>query len=180
GRVGKWPCGPEGAWCKMPWRSESHVVGRLRFRNGTRFARSGIAPGHYFWDHVMADNKGRRRVTLGVEVLETRAAPSASPWLTESFDGTAAGGLPAGWSQWSSTGGAPFGVSPARSFTGPNGLAATATKSTMAARAWLNAVLPPDGQASADVFVNTAIPSQVFVRGVNLDTPTPSYYALGV
>jgi hypothetical protein len=115
-----------------------------------------------------------------MELLEARQAPSASPWLLESFDTTAPGGLPAGWARWSSSGTAPIGVSSSLAFTAPNGLAFTAPASNVSGRAWYTTPLPADSQVSADLFVTSLIPAQVLVRGSSLNTATPSYYALAV
>jgi hypothetical protein len=102
------------------------------------------------------------------------------PSVTEQFDATAAGALPAGWAQWSSAGDAPFAASAARAVSVPNGLAATAAVSSTAARAWPAAFAGADVQASADVYLNSLIPAQVLARGTGLNGPTPSYYAASV
>jgi hypothetical protein len=115
-----------------------------------------------------------------MEVLESREAPCASLGISESFDGTAPGGLPADWSQWSSTGAAAFAVSATRAFSAPNGLAATASLSSLSARAWLDAAQPADLQVNAAVYVDSLIPAQVLARGMALDTSAASYYAVAV
>src|SRR5262249_53560818 len=71
----------------------------------------------------------------------------------------------------------PFAVSSARAVSAPNGLAVTASLSTTAARAWFNTAQPADVQVSADVYLDTLIPAQVFARGSGLNTTAPSYYA---
>jgi hypothetical protein len=107
--------------------------------------------------------------------------PSLSPaGGLETFDTTPPGSLPAGWSQWSRDGSSAFAVSAARALSGPNGLAVTAGLSNLAARSWLNAPLPADLQVSADVYLGTLIPAQLFARGSGLDGSTPSYYALSL
>jgi hypothetical protein len=118
-----------------------------------------------------------RAASLGIEQLEGRLVPSGVPLLQESFDNTPAGSLPSGWSQWSSTGQSAFAVSSARPFAGPNGLASSGT-SSVAARAWSATPEPADVQATATVFVNSLSPAQVLARGKNLNTATPTYYAL--
>jgi hypothetical protein len=92
----------------------------------------------------------------------------------ESFDNTAAGKLPAEWAQWK-TGGASFEASSAKALSGANSLAC-AGGSTAAARAWMSKPLAADAQASAAVFLNTLVPAQVLVRGIDLETAAPSYY----
>jgi hypothetical protein len=118
-----------------------------------------------------------RPVALRLESLEPRLVPSG---VTESFDTTAPGTLPAGWSQWSSTGGAAFAVSDTLADSAPNGLTVTSNQESLAARAWLDAAAPADVQVQADVFLGTLIPAQVFARGTNLDTAAASYYAHSV
>ena len=124
------------------------------------------------------DRKGRAP-SLGLEMLEARLVPSGVPLLQQSFDGTPIGALPSGWSQWSSNGSAAFAVSSAQPLSGPNGLASSAA-SNVSARAWAATAEPADVQATADVFVNDLTPAQVLARGSNLNTTTPTYYALSV
>jgi hypothetical protein len=124
--------------------------------------------------------QGKRRVALHVELLETREAPSASPWLSETFDTTAVGSLPAGWAGWNNSGGGAFQVSTAHALSGSNGLTSNATASAADARAWYTTVTPADVDASADVYLNSLIPTRVLVRGSGLSTATPSFYAVAV
>ena len=98
--------------------------------------------------------------------------------LQESFDSTPPGSLPAGWSQWSS-GAASFAVSTAQPESGPAGLASSGA-SNVTARGWLATSQPADVQASADVFVNALTGTQVLVRGSNLSSDSPTYYALTI
>ncbi len=122
-----------------------------------------------------------RAATPTVELLEVRAAPSAAPWLLESFDTTAVGKLPSGWAQWASSPAAAAAVSSAQAFSAPNNLALTAGSSNTSARAWFNTPLPSaDAQVSANIFLGTLIPAEVLARGSNLGTTTPSFYALAV
>ena len=107
--------------------------------------------------------KHHRSLPLRVEPLEERTVPSAS-LLLESFDTTAPGALPAGWSQWSSTPAASFGASTALALSGTEGLAVNATLSTASARAWPAAAQPADVQVSSAVYLTSAIPAQVFCR----------------
>jgi hypothetical protein len=105
---------------------------------------------------------------------------ATQPGVSEPFDQAATGSLPAGWAQWSSTAEAPFAVTAGRAVSAPNGLAATAAFSSTTARAWPAAFSATDLQASADVYLNSLIPAQVFARGTNLGGATPSYYAVSV
>src|SRR5207253_2036528 len=92
-----------------------------------------------------------------LETLESRLAPSVS----EAFDTTPVGSLPADWSQWSSiAGGANFAVESSVANSAPNGLAVNAIYSTVAARAWPNAPQAADVQVSADVYLGSLIPGQ--------------------
>src|SRR4051812_15582166 len=123
----------------------------------------------------MKTYKRLRPVRLRLEELEPRLAPAGG---LESFDTTPPGTLPAGWSQWSSTGTGAFAVSSAPALSAPNSLAVNSpTASGLSARAWVNAAQPANVQAGAAVYVNGAIPPQVLARGTGLDTATPSYYA---
>src|SRR5262249_60627153 len=109
------------------------------------------------------------------------AGGSTNPsWPADSFDQTAVGALPAGWAQWTSTTPNAFAVSAAQFVSSPNSLAATAAASNIAARAWNTTPLPADAQATAGVFVNNLIPAQLFVRGQQLNTAAPSYYAVSI
>jgi hypothetical protein len=124
----------------------------------------------------------RPRLTPTVETLESRELLSAAPtpaavlWQ-QNFDRTAAGALPSGWSQWTSQ--AAFGVAPTPGSDRTAGLAATGDRG-QTARAWANAAQPADIRASADIFVNNLVPAQLFVRGSNLNTSAPTYYAVSV
>ncbi|HJT77911.1 MAG TPA: hypothetical protein VJ739_11980, partial [Gemmataceae bacterium] len=120
---------------------------------------------------------GPSRVRPRLEQLESRELLSAG--VSESFDGTALGSLPAGWSQWGSFGGTPFAVSSAASISQPNALAVTGG-SQVSARAWYGTVQPADVQVSAAVDLTTIIPAQLIARGSALNTATPTYYALAV
>ncbi|HJT78408.1 MAG TPA: Ig-like domain-containing protein, partial [Gemmataceae bacterium] len=118
---------------------------------------------------------------LAVEALEARellsAAPlPATPLAQESFDRTATGALPSGWAQYSSQGDFAVGA-------GGNARSAglsTAGSGSLAARAWVSAAQPADVQANVQIFANNASPAQLVVRGSNLDTAAPTYYALSV
>jgi hypothetical protein len=46
------------------------------------------------------------------------------------------------------------------------------------ARAWADVDFPADVQASAAVYLDTLVPAQLFVRGSNLNTAAPTYYAV--
>jgi photosystem II stability/assembly factor-like uncharacterized protein len=119
----------------------------------------------------------------GVWETDARSPSVAAPpvlSLTESFDTTPVGALPAGWSQWSSVGGPAFDVTPRQSVSAPHSLAVTTPASVLAARAWLNTTAPADVQVSASVFLGSSIPAQVMARGTHLNSAAPTYYAAAV
>jgi hypothetical protein len=126
----------------------------------------------------MRNDAKARPASLGLETLEDRLVPSGVPLLQESFDGTAAGALPSGWSQWSS-GSPAFAVSSAQPFGGSRDLASAAASSVWA-RTWDATPAPADMQVSAAFFVNNLSPAQLLARGSNLNTTSPTYYALSV
>ena len=92
----------------------------------------------------MKTSKCSRRVMLRLEELEPRLAPAVT---LETFDKTPVGTLPAGWSQWSSTGGNAFAVSSSVALSPPNSLAVSSgTASGLNARSWINTAQPADEQ----------------------------------
>jgi hypothetical protein len=126
-------------------------------------------------------SKRLRPAPLRLEELEPRLAPTSNLGTLETFDTTAPGTLPAGWSQWSSTGANAFAVSSAQSLDPPNSLAVSSpTASGMNARAWINASQPANEEVGAAVYLNSSIPVEILARGTNLNTTTPSYYAVSV
>jgi hypothetical protein len=128
----------------------------------------------------MPSDRGRRRASPTLEILETRQAPSASPWLVESFDTTPAQHLPAGWLQRDSSAAASAGASSSIALSAPNSLALSSTITSGSTLAWLNTPLPADVQVGAAVFLNSLIPTQILARGSGLSTATPTYYALSL
>jgi hypothetical protein len=128
----------------------------------------------------MAPRRRTPSATLRLEALETRLAPSGTPWLSETFDTTTVGNLPAGWSQWESGPAATVGVTAGTGVGNSAGLDVAATFSQSAAHAWYNQAASADVQVTAAVFLNSLIPAQVVARGSGLDTATPTYYALSV
>jgi hypothetical protein len=125
--------------------------------------------------------KRLHRALLRLEELELRLAPTGSLGIEESFDTTTPGTLPAGWSQWSSTGTNAIAVSSAQSLSAPNSLAINSpAASGMNARAWVNTAQPANEEVSADVYLNSLIPTEILARGSNLNTTAPSFYAVTV
>jgi hypothetical protein len=135
----------------------------------------------------MAKARTLRRVSLAVEPLEDRQLLSSSPLnpagvlYQQNFDSTTPGHLPTGWSVWGNAGNGtapPFAVADANGVKGAELLSANASGGT--ARTWLNSTQPADVSASIDVFANGTIPAQLYVRGTNLNSASPSYYAVSV
>jgi hypothetical protein len=102
------------------------------------------------------------------------------PDAKQNFDSTPIHGLPGGWSQWTNISDAQFGASNQIALSSPNSLASAAANSSAVARAWLNAVLPEDVQVTTSIFANSLIPAEVIARGSQLNTATPTYYALSL
>lgn len=107
---------------------------------------------------------------------EEQQAPAPAP---EAFDRTPVNSLPAGWSRWTNDPTASIGVTATRALTTPHALGITGSTNA-AARAWLATPLPADVQATAAFYLDTLIPQQVLVRGSNLNTTSPSCYAVAV
>ena len=105
------------------------------------------------------------------------AAPVAP--ITQTFDSIAVGAAPADWSGWASDAGGKFSATAARVLSPVNGFASVGQSKT-AARAWANGDLPADVDASATIYLDSLIPAQVFARGTNVQTATPTYYAVNV
>jgi hypothetical protein len=122
-----------------------------------------------------------RPARLRLEELEPRLAPAAPLGTLETFDTTTPGTLPAGWSQWSSTGTNAFAVSSAQSLSSPNSLAASSpTASGQNALAWINTAQPANEEVQSAIYLNSPIPAEVVARGSGLNTTSPSYYAVSI
>lgn len=118
-----------------------------------------------------------RRALLSVQGLEDRSLPSSTPLLIEPFQ--AGNPLPSGWYQWSSSRAPAFGVDRTAGL-GDLGLLASAAPSGVAARAWTSTAFSADVEASASVYLNSLVPAQLFVRGKQLDSAAPTYYAVSI
>jgi hypothetical protein len=84
--------------------------------------------------------------------------------------------MPPGWAQWSANNSGSFLTSSNRSLSGPNGVVSSASNVT--SRSWWNTQQPANVQAGAALYLDSLIPARLFVRGKNLNTSTPSFYAL--
>jgi hypothetical protein len=100
--------------------------------------------------------------------------------LVQPFDTATVGQLPSGWKQWSNVGGTPFQVSTTKPLSGARGLTSGSTTTWAASRTWATAPRLADVQVNASLYLNSISPGGVLVRGSNLETTRPSYYALRV
>lgn len=124
----------------------------------------------------------KRALRLFVEALESRETPSVT-FVDSTFESVSSG-LPGDWNQWSNDGSSPFGVattgtSPAPT-SGTNVLAYSPPFSSTNALAWNEQVVDKDATISANVFLSSANPVRILGRGSNLNTSTPTYYALTI
>src|SRR5439155_6361632 len=117
---------------------------------------------------------------FSVTPLTAAPPPPAAQGVSEAFDTTAVGAVPAGWTQYSSTGAPAFAVASGQALSAANALAVTASSSGTSARAWLQAAQAADVQVSAAVHLNSLIPAQVLARGSGLGGTVPTYYALSL
>src|SRR5262249_2419585 len=108
----------------------------------------------------------------------TQAAPQQFSYR-DNFQNDTPGTLPAQWNQWNSNQQPGFLVSSENGLNSPNSLASDGT-SDQYSRTWLNTALGPDTQISAAVYLNSLVNGELLVRGQNLDSNTPSYYAVTI
>ncbi len=124
----------------------------------------------------MPENRRKTPRALLVERLEDRLTPSG---VTESFDTTAIGQMPAGWAQWSGTGQPVFSVSGTRSLSPTHSLVANTPSDWIPAQAWLSAAQPSDVQVGAAIYLdNRPMPEHLVARGSGLNSATPTYYGV--
>jgi len=114
-------------------------------------------------------------ITPGAFVGSTPPRDTSGAGVKESFDTTITGAIPSGWQTW--TGGNPggFAVQNTISLSPSNGIASTGGSTTVS-RAWTATAMPADVDATAAVYVNGLVPAGVFVRGVNVNSASPTYY----
>lgn len=98
---------------------------------------------------------------------------SREVFQVERFDEAPGTTLPDGWAKWS--GGPPGTIRTTEDQTfridGPSGVAT---------RVWLNRQQPADLQVSSSLYVDSLVPAQLFARGRNLNSTSPTYYAASV
>ncbi len=126
---------------------------------------------------------GRNAMYFGAVAIDNLAAVT-DPSITtepirESFDTTATGQRPQGWQSWVNTTTGDFTVSSTRSVSPSHGYASSGQSDTTA-RSWAELKLPTDVEASAAIYLDSLIPAQIYVRGSNLNTSTPTFYAVNI
>jgi hypothetical protein len=112
-------------------------------------------------------------------VTGTGTTTESAGTVQETFDTTPLGSLPSNWTQWSNTGSASFAVSNSRPFSGAGSLASSVA-SNLSGRAWLAVQQPADVQVGADIYLDSLVPIQILARGSNLNSSSPTYYALSI
>ncbi|MCS6864975.1 MAG: hypothetical protein RMJ56_06775 [Gemmataceae bacterium] len=126
---------------------------------------------------------GRNALYFGAVALDNFAAvtdPTISyDPIRESFDTTNSGQRPQGWMSWVNTATGAFSVSSTRSNSPSHGYASHGQSNTTA-RSWADTKLPADVNAAAAIYLDSLIPAQIFVRGSNLDTSRPTFYAVQI
>lgn len=124
---------------------------------------------------------GRNGLYFGAVAIDNFEAlgtpPPTGPTVTQSFDTTAVGSAPSGWNAWASDSRGFFTASTVRAVSPSNGFASDGLSNTTS-RAWANVDLPANADVSASVYLDSLIPVQVFARGSNLQSATPTFYAL--
>lgn len=115
----------------------------------------------------------RRR--LGMERLETRDVP-AGIWYQQNFDSTPIGATPNNWAQWANDGASAYSVSLERAVSGAQSLQSSGT-SARTSVTWYNQSAPADLEVSANIYADSLIPVRLLIRGSNLNSATPTYYA---
>jgi hypothetical protein len=127
----------------------------------------------------MSDHRNKRGVSLILERLEDRRAPSVTP-ISESFDTTNLGQLPTGWAQWSNTGQHVFAVSSQTAVSPTHSLAASTPTNWVTASTWNLTQEPADIEVSANLYANNAMPVALVARASGLNTTAPTYYGVQV
>ena len=115
---------------------------------------------------------------MSIELLESRELLSSTVTV-DTFDNDAPRSTPSGWVQWSNETQPGFQVVNGAGF-GSNNALVTSGDSNLASRTWLTSAYAKDAQVQADIYLNSPAPIELFARGANLATPTPTYYAVSV
>jgi len=134
------------------------------------------------WEGLVPMNESPlpRALSTPLETLEHREMPAAVPWIVEPFQRGPVSGLPSGWSQWSSDGTPDFAVDTTAPGLGDQGRLRGVAPTGIIGRAWLNSGFAADVETSAAVYLSSAEPAQLFIRGRNLNGTNASYYAASV
>ncbi|MFL5342732.1 MAG: Ig-like domain-containing protein, partial [Gemmataceae bacterium] len=102
------------------------------------------------------------------------------PGARDDFDSTPVNTVPSGWAQWSNSGGPTFAVENQAASSPTKGFASNSSSSQVDSRAWVDTSLPPDLQVSASVNLAGLVPGRLFARARNVNTATPTYYAVQI
>lgn len=114
------------------------------------------------------------------EPIANLPSPTPPPsGVPQTFDAVPLNSIPNYWSSWGSDGTSGFGAAPPRVGTSTQVLNSTGS-SARTARVWDASAPFTDATATATILLDSLIPMQVFVRGNNLNSATPSYYAVEV
>ncbi|MDW8244213.1 MAG: Ig-like domain-containing protein [Thermogemmata sp.] len=118
-----------------------------------------------------------RFVLLRLESLESREVPAV---VVESFNAVTPPLLPPGWESGTNpnTTMANFATTAGIGMRGSVALINWANSSRSSGWAAPQPLLPADTAVAASFFINSLVPVYLFTRGVNLNTPTPSYLAV--
>lgn len=111
------------------------------------------------------------------------ASPPATslPLVVENFNNVVVGTIPNTWTTWSSSPTASFQAAAPKVSLPTNSIASNSPLlSNAAARAWVEEDLGANVDVAASVYLDSLISAQVFARGTNLATRTPTYYAVTI
>jgi hypothetical protein len=148
-----------GLWSEFPTDAVSRRIKLIPEQGQVGVARNGIEGGDTALDNFAYSVDTPQRASV-----------------TESFDTTAVGAVPANWWKWTTDATGAIGVTTVRSVSGTNGLSAGGSSRTIS-RTWHPDVQDANIRVSAAIFADTLSPSQIFLRASNLETVAPTYYA---
>lgn len=152
-----------GRWRKTAANalSVSDSSSAIRSAGQVGFARNDGYTGTVALDNVQVNALGSDG-KLGAKTYE------------QNFNNIPGGELPSDWSQWDSEG--QFQVASGDFVSRQNGLAANGGR-LQEGRTWMDTPAPADVEVSAAVRLNSPASGQVLLRGTNLTSSAPSYYA---
>src|SRR5262245_33417103 len=136
----------------------------LRTGGQVGFARNEGYPGT-----VTLDN-------FKVNALDVRGTVGATTY-NQTFNGATTGTLPRDWSQWDDEG--QFQATQSDSLSRQTGMQANGGR-LQEARAWMDTPAPADVEVSSAIHLISPASGQVLLRGSNLTSNSPSYYAVRI